>query len=184
MTRPHLLALLLLPTLAACASRSWRFQFDPSPHQVEIQPETVAQVRARALTTVLRGEVRREDDARITELHLRLLIENLGTETVSLTTEGMRLVGSDLVGYGAPRIVPEPGTGIRPGAAGTFELYFAYPKGMQLSAPELDGLNLTWSLEYPTGVADVSQSFVRRWPARYEESGPRWSFFFSSGHYH
>jgi hypothetical protein len=33
-------------------------------------------------------------------------------------------------------------------------------------------------------VADVSQSFVRRWPARYEESGPRWSFFFSSGHYH
>ena len=180
MIRPLLLLSLTLPTLTGCAAQSWRFHFDPSPDELQIRPEEGDPVRVRALTTVLRGEIDPEDHR--AHILLRLRLENLGSEAVNLTADGMRLVGSDLVDFGPPIIDPEPGDGIREGESRTFEVRFPYPPEMELSAPGLNGLHFSWTLQYPTGAADVSQSFSRRWGYR-QDTGPRWSFFMSTGYY-
>ena len=183
---PHLLPLLgPLALLTSCATTGWQFSFDPSPAETLIQPSGNASVSARALTTVLEGRREGERADGQARMHLRMLVENRGQAPVSLMTAGMKLVGSTIEVFGLPTLEPAAGEDIPPGETRTYEIYFPYPDGMDLSAPELDGLNLSWSLAYPDGAADVTQSFVRRaWERGYYSPEPEihWGFFFMGGH--
>ncbi len=150
-----------------------------------MQPTPGGPVVARALTTVIEGRRAGDSTSGEPEMHVRIMIENRGDAPVRLAEDGMKLIGSGLEQFGAPRVEPAPGEEIPPAQSRTYELHFPYPAGMDLSAPELQGLNLSWSIGYSGGIADVTQSFVRRIPATgyYEESGVHWNFFFSTSHH-
>ncbi len=174
MHRPLQLAsaasLLLIGLLPSCATTSWRFTFDPSPAETLLQPRPEEPVLARALTTVIEGRREGGSSSGQPMMHLRIMIENRSAGPVHLTSEGMKLVGSNLEVFGAPVIDPLPGEEIPPGQPRTYELDFPYPEGMAVEAPEIEGLNLSWTLAYPGGNADVTQTFVRReWQRGYSD---------------
>lgn len=173
--------LLLLAPLCGCANPAWRFSFDPSPAETLVQPRAQEAVVARVLTSVIEGRRAEDRSTGAAHMHLRLLVENRSDQELRLLSEGMKLVGSGLEAFGSPNVEPLTAEPIPAGETRTYELYFPYPAGMPLSAPELDGLNLSWSIAYPGGTADITQTFVRRAWQRgyyYDEPDVRWSFFF------
>lgn len=162
------LALLLLTS--SCRTDRYRYLFTPSPAEILVQPEGKGIV-ARALITVLEG-VSGDESAM---MHLRIRIENRDDEPVRLAADSLQLVGSDLAEFGQGRVDP-PAADIPPGAIQTYDLRFAFPPGLKLSAPDLDGLNLAWRLEYAGGAAEVSTTFQRRVEDFYEpQSNVAWS---------
>jgi hypothetical protein len=174
----------LSAVLSSCAASGWRFSFDPSPAETIVQPETNGPVVARGLATVIEGR-RAKDGSETPEMRVRLLVENRGEGPVRLLDDRMKLVGSpSLESFGPPRIEPPAGEEIPPGQSRTYDVYFPYPEGLELSAPGLEGLNLSWSIGYEGGAADVTHSFVRRTWQRgyYDDPGVQWHFFFVSHH--
>lgn len=152
-----LLLLLLAPT--GCSSSNYRYLFAPSPAEILIQPQSDTPV-ARALITVLEGQKGDAEVAR-SRMHLRLRIENRDDAPVRLDPDSLQLVGSDLAEFGPVRIEPAVEE-VPPGEVRTYDLWFPFPPGLSLSAPHLEGLNLSWRLDYEGGAAEVSTTFQRR----------------------
>jgi len=163
---------LLLLCGAGCAS-SHPYYFTPSPAEIRIEPDGEALI-ARTLITVLAGE-----PGDPPQMLLRLRIENLSTAPVRLEPGSVELVGSDLAEFGLAQIEPAD-TEVLPTERRTFDLRFPFPQTLSLSAPNLDGLHLTWRLAYAGGTADVSTTFQRIWdqPVPYGEPNITWSLHY------
>jgi hypothetical protein len=173
-----LASLLLTLPLVGCATTRWQFAFDPSPAEAIVQPRAEEPVVARVLTTVLEGtrEGGRSDGHPL--MHVRILVENRSKWPLHLVAEEMKLVGSNLEVFVPPTIEPIPGEDIPPEQSRTYDLLFPYPEGMDIEAPELTGLNLSWTIAYPGGKADMTQAFIRREWSRgyYNDSSVHWGF--------
>lgn len=154
-------ALLTALLLTGCQATTHRFHFDPSPAEIKIQQEKDGPVRAHGLVSVIEG--RRTDDDRIL-LRLRLRLENRSEEPLVLEQEKLRLVGSDLVAFGTPLVEPADESRLAAGETRSWDLIFEYPVGVSISAPEINGLNLSIALSWPGSGVDVTVPFKRIWP--------------------
>jgi len=177
-----LLSSSILLALASCRSTTYRFYFEPSPNELLVQPDPAGPVLARVLMTVVEG--RREGGQRsgYPEMHMRLLVENKTAGPLYVRPDRLLLVDSDLRAFGAPQIVPTGGFEIAQAATGIFDLYFPYPKGLELKAEALRGLNFRWTLEHPGGTAEVTATFARIAPVYVYEPRMYWSFGYA-GYY-
>ena len=177
MNRPNsrlLAACACLSLLLGCQSTRHRFIFHPSPNEVLVQPDPSGGVVARALVSITFGERRATDGQ--PEMVVGLRLENNATGPIELLAQQSVLVGSDVRAFGPARLVGEPVAPIPVGAEATYELRFPYPEKLQLSARDLDGLNLLFSIEHPAGVAKATASFTRVFPE--PEHATRSSFSF------
>jgi hypothetical protein len=166
----------LLLALLGCSTSSYRYLFSPSPAEVLIQPQPDSPV-ARALITILEG--RKADGG--ARMHLRLRIENRDDAAVRLDPSSLQLVGSDLAEFGPAQIDPDVSE-VPPGGVHTYDIWFPFPPTLSLSAPNLDGLNLTWRLDNAGGAAEVSTTFQRRVEDDYPTE-PRVTWSFGVGYY-
>ncbi len=149
---------LLAALFSGCAATAHRFAFEPTPVEQWLEPE--GQPLGRVLVTVIEGRRAQGEPKGQPEMHLRVRVENASDAPLTLVTDSPLLVGSDLVPFGSARV--EPGEGeVAPRSSGTFDLWFPYPPGTRLDYPELDGLNLSFAIEYGSGRAEVSANFDR-----------------------
>jgi hypothetical protein len=172
------LALAFALVASACAATQHRFAFEPTPYEVGLIPVDRSPV-GRTLVTVLEGRRTKGESEAPLELHLRIRLENVSGAPIGIEPTSLLLVGSDLEPFGAPRIDPELGE-VPDGESRTWDLWFGYPEGVPLDAPELDGLNLKFRVRYEGGTADVPVTFDR---VRFA-SQPRVGFGLGFGYTH
>lgn len=154
-------SLCVVSLLAGCASNVQRLRFDPNPAGLEIRPDPEGPVRATGLVSVIEG--RRADSKSPPVLWIRVRLENESSEPLTLNVDELELVASSLAPFGPVQAVP-PAFEIAPGAARTWDLGFAYPPGLPLSADGLDGLSLRMGLTWSGGSVTVRVPFTRAWP--------------------
>ncbi|MCP3917471.1 MAG: hypothetical protein GY711_18155 [bacterium] len=152
-----LFAALLTLLLASCAARGHRFFFQPSPLEVLVQ-ESDGPLLARTLLSVP-GAVR--DDEDWPEMHVRILFENKVGTSLFLDATSVLLVGSNLQSFGAPRSPAGDRIELPAGESTTVELFFPFPDGMSMKAPELDGVNLQWTVEHAGRSLETSATLQR-----------------------
>ncbi len=167
--------------LAGCTSNVERLHFDPNPAGLEIRPDPEGPVVATGLVSIIEG--RRVDSHSSPVLWLRVRLENKFSESLTLNVDEMELVASSLAPFGAVQAVP-PSFELAAGTARTWDLGFAYPAGLPLSAEGLDGLSLRLGLSWSDRSVTVQVPFTRVWP-RYSYYpypygypygyGPNWS---------
>lgn len=173
--RRILLAGLFAP-LVACTTYV-RLDYTPSPAEVLVTAGDDNEPAARVLVSVLAAERPDRDSEQPFELHLRLRIENLGSDQVVFDATDLLLVGSDLAPYAAPRLTGP--VGAPPGApvggpfdvpadaATTVDAYFPLPDGPY----DVEGLNLRFSLRLAgravlLGASFEPQQYVYPYPYR------------------
>ena len=176
MPRPIAKTLLVLAALcASCASSRHRFYFVPSPLELLVS-DSSGSVIAHGLASVREG-LRRDDDS--LELHVRLNLENNTDASIRLLAERVRLFDSRIEKFGLARIEGSP-LEIPARGDATYELYFPYPDGLRISAPDIDGLNLRFGVAHARGEIEVTGNFERA--LRPVDSNPdvQWTFGFIS----
>jgi hypothetical protein len=136
MHRRILPLLLVLPLLAACQGPGYRGLWQPKPAEALITGEAGAP--AARLSTAVLGEWRGEPSDG--ELHVRFLIENIGSSPVRIPLERIEMLTGDLQPCSAPRLVGGEELEVPPGSTGTFDVGFMPPA----EDPDLSGLQLHW----------------------------------------
>lgn len=152
----------IIPLLAAaCSSNSQRFYFKPSPLEVLVQPDPSSEVVARVLVSVPEGVKGRRANGSRPEMVVLLRVENRTSDLLVFEVERALLVGSSLEEFGPPRSPEGKELLIPPGTTTPIDLFFPYPEGMSLRAPDLDGLNLQWILRRGEGRYETSVTLDR-----------------------
>ena len=153
-----------------------RFNFLPTPLEIIVRPEGAEPVLARVLVSIERAE--HPDAGQPPNMIVRLRIENETEQEVTLVTERLLLVGSDLDSFGAPTVDGDPV--VPPRGTTTFRLEFPFPDGMDFDAPQLTGVNLRFALQHgesETTSTATLERYVAPDPGR---SDVRWNVGFGT----
>lgn len=154
------LALSGLP-LASCTSPSYvAYEFRPRPLTIDVQGPGDAGFVARAVVSIL-GIV--EDPERDPKGHLvqvRMHLENLSHEPISLDEPKWLLLSADVTDFAPPRI-PQPPPELAPDGQTTVDLFFPLPVGRDLANYDLSSLNLSFGVNYLDSTILVSATFER-----------------------
>lgn len=160
--RAPLAALLLVA--AACTSTRLALEFTPAPAEVVVASEDGAPL-ARVLATVVEARRHDGDPDRPFELHLRVRLENLGGEDLSLDVEELLLLDAGLVPFGTPRARDptrgEPATRVPPDGVAVVDLLVPFPRDREPADLDLEGLNLRWTLRVDGRARVGSVAFTR-----------------------
>jgi len=172
--------------LTGCARYYDRYQFTPRPAQVEINTPDSDQASpspSRVMASII--GVRRPDretgDPAMVEVKLRL--ENQGTLPISLNQSSFSLISGDLQTFLSPRLIP-PGDFQAPGhGQATVTALFPFPDGNPVNTVDLEGLNLTWTVNIDGQDVPGSVSFTR-YRVRYYDDDPSFHTYWRFGYGH
>ena len=149
---------LLLLALAACASPGYRGLWTPKPVDLLVTGADGAPA-ANLLVAVLGVWRGPEHDG---ELHVRLSLENVGTEPLHLPLERVELRAGDLAVFGRPWVLGGGGgEPVAPGRSALFDLAFLPPA----EDADVRGLHLRWVLLVGEHELPGSATFQRASPA-------------------
>jgi hypothetical protein len=150
--------LLLLPlALAACAAPGYRGLWTPKPVELLVTGAD-GEPAANLLLAVL-GEWRGGEHDR--EVHVRVSLENVGSEPLRLPLERVELRAGDLAVFGSPLVLGDDAPGpVDPGRSALLDLAFLPPA----EGADVRGLHLRWVLLVGEHELPGSATFQRAVP--------------------
>ncbi len=151
--------LALAPLGGACTSTYHSARFVPAPLEVPLLAEGDQAGQARALLSV-RG-IRRAAKGRPTEVEIKLRVENMGTQPISIEGTQWELVDSDLNAFGPVRLEPPQETAIGPDEKRTFLAYFPVAPDKRIDDYSLGGFNLRLVIGLGERVISTGVAFER-----------------------
>lgn len=154
------LALAALP-LASCTSPTYvAYEFRPRPLTVDVQGPGDSGIVARAVVSVLGIVADTERDPKGHLVQVRMHLENLAREPISLDEPRWLLLSADVREFDPPRI-PVPPAELAPQGQATVDLFFPVPAGHDIATYDLSNLNLRFGVNYQNATIVVSATFER-----------------------
>jgi hypothetical protein len=158
--------LVMLAGEAGCSVYYTDYDYSPRPHETQLLARSEGNdgkggrdsVLARVLTTVI--GVQRPSDATgdRPRVHMRILIENLTDQPMTLDATQCQLTTADLQAL-TPIVEPSPTPDIPPHGRGQANLY--YPLSGSVDEVNLGGLNFRWSVKVNGLEVTRSSTFER-----------------------
>lgn len=176
--------LVWLSGLFGCSVYRSSYQYWPRPleAQVVLGDETVG---ARVLLAVVGVRRKDKESGRPSEVEVRLRLENRTDRSIQLDEGSLLLVAADLYVFPSPRCESEKTLKVDGGEAETFRFFFSVPEDRTWDRDlDLEGLNLRWSVLFPSRdeTVTVSATFERAYSDD-EEDGFASFPWYGSGFY-
>lgn len=168
---PNMLGILLRPflllaavALAACASTSHPYHFEPSPAEVQIETAPGGTPLARVLVGVMGAERLGKARSGHPDLLLRVRVESKGPGPVRFDPASAVVLGPDLASFGPARVDGPDAQGVievPQGGARDVTLRCAFPRDGDLRMARLTGINVRLTIDTPAGSKELSIALAR-----------------------
>lgn len=158
--------------LCGCAPAYYVHQW--RPETVESLTEVDGKPRARVRTNVSILGIRKPDleAGTVAQAEVRLLVENLGYEPLTLSAGSIALTSADLQSFGYARVTPDP-VPLDLFESEEYHVVFPLPEGGQPWNYDLSSVTFTWACDFDGEL--VRKRAVFRYFESYPEQGREWS---------
>lgn len=154
--RGVLIALALVPLLAACAGVEPRFM--PSLSELEVHTDHAPGAHMLVSLQAVKADEKRDLPA---GLEARLRLDNESSAVARIEPGSLELLATDLGSFPAPNVDPPDGLTVQPGGHATLVARFPYPPDEDASAPLLRAVNLRWRVQLGSSSFARSVTFDR-----------------------